>query len=56
MVSHDNGERWSAARPVATTREESDHPIPLSDGARAFLSWQTRQDGYRPCSSDQTAR
>lgn len=47
IVSHDDGERWSEPRLAATTREESDHPILLTDGDRAFLSWQTQKEGYR---------
>lgn len=47
VTSHDGGRRWSAPRAVATTNEDSDHPILVADGRRAFLSWQTRADGYR---------
>jgi hypothetical protein len=47
MVSHDNGATWSAAQVVATTSERSDHPLLVSDGHHPFLSWLTRQEGYR---------
>lgn len=47
MTSGDNGAHWSAPRAVATTSEESDHPILVGDKGRAYLSWQTRKDGYR---------
>jgi BNR/Asp-box repeat len=47
MVSHDNGTTWSAPQVVAATSERSDHPLLVSDGHGPFLSWLTRQDGYR---------
>ncbi len=47
MTSHDGGKRWAAPRAIATTAEDSDHPILVGDGHRAYLSWQTRKDGYR---------
>lgn len=47
MASHDNGENWSAPKAIATTTEDSDHPILVSDGPHSFLSWQTLKDGYR---------
>ncbi len=47
MVSRDDGAHWGEARRVAATREETDHPILVGDGRRAFLSWQAQKDGYR---------
>jgi hypothetical protein len=47
MVSHDNGATWSEPQLVASTSERSDHPLLASDGHRPFLSWLTRQEGYR---------
>jgi hypothetical protein len=47
MVSHDDGATWSTPQTIARTSEASDHPLLVSDGRRAFLSWQTRADGYR---------
>jgi hypothetical protein len=47
MTSHDGGKHWTEPRSFATTTEESDHPILVGDGRRAYLSWQTRKDGYR---------
>jgi len=47
MTSQDGGKRWTAPRSIATTAEDSDHPILVGDGRRAYLSWQTRKDGYR---------
>lgn len=47
MVSQDQGVHWSAPRSVATTSEDSDHPVLVADGRRAYLSWQARKEGYR---------
>lgn len=47
MTSHDDGAHWSTPRAIATTSEDSDHPILVGDGRRAYLSWQAREDGYR---------
>lgn len=47
MVSRDNGQHWGPAKAIATTSEDSDHPILLRRGRYAFLSWQTQNEGYR---------
>lgn len=47
MDSRDDGQHWGAARIIAETSEDSDHPILLRRGDDAFLSWQTRKEGYR---------
>src|SRR5579885_2107773 len=47
MDSRDDGQHWGAARIIAETSEDSDHPILLRRGDEAFLSWQTRKEGYR---------
>jgi hypothetical protein len=47
MMSNDSGRHWSSPHPVASTSEDSDHPILVADNERAFLSWQTRKSGYR---------
>jgi hypothetical protein len=47
MQSRDNGHTWSAPKIAARTDDASDHPLLVSDGARVFLSWQTRVEGYR---------
>jgi hypothetical protein len=47
MVSSDDGATWGPARTIATTDDESDHPLLVSDGRTVFLSWLTRHDGYR---------
>jgi hypothetical protein len=47
MASHDAGRTWSEPSVVAATADASDHPLLVADGARVFLSWMTRGDGYR---------
>jgi len=47
MVSHDNGRTWSAPKVAAKTTDSSDLPLLATDGRNAFLSWQTKADGYR---------
>jgi len=46
-ISRDAGRTWTAPRPVAQTGDASDHPLLVSDGRHAFLSWQTQNEGYR---------
>ena len=45
--SDDSGKSWSAARTLAETRDNSDRPILVGDGKRAFLSWVTGAEGWR---------
>lgn len=47
MRSVDDGASWGAAETIAATGGGSDHPMLISDGAAVYLSWMTRQDGYR---------
>ncbi len=47
MTSHDGGLNWSTPHAVTQTTDTSDHPLLVSDGARVFLSWMSRADGYR---------
>jgi hypothetical protein len=47
MVSHDDGRTWSSPVVVAETSNASDHPLLVSNGGRAFLSWQTQTEGFR---------
>ena len=32
---------------VAETSDRSDHPLPVTDGQRTYLSWMAKADGYR---------
>jgi hypothetical protein len=47
MKSANGGRTWSEPKVAADTADESDHPILVSYGPHAFLSWQTRAEGYR---------
>ncbi|SMG00000.1 Operon 2450 Gene 2 signal peptide protein Nitrosomon as europaea ATCC 19718 gi [Burkholderia singularis] len=45
--SDDGGAHWSEPRTLAQTAGASDNPQLLVDRERVFLSWRTRNDGYR---------
>lgn len=45
--SRDGGLHWEAPVAAAATTSASDHPILVSDGEQIYLSWLTRQEGYR---------
>jgi hypothetical protein len=47
MVSHDDGRSWSTPRIIARTEDASDHPLLVADKTHAYLSWQSKADGYR---------
>ena len=47
MTSRDDGESWSKPSAIAETSDASDHPLLVTDGRRAYLSWMTTADGYR---------
>jgi hypothetical protein len=47
MVSEDGGRSWGSPRKVAETSGAADNPFLISDGKQVYLSWNTRQDGYR---------
>lgn len=47
MTSQDDGASWSTSRGIASTTDNSDHPLLVSDGRRVYLSWMTKADGYR---------
>jgi hypothetical protein len=46
-VSHDGGRHWSEPRTVAETGDASDHPLLIARGTQVFLSWLTKNEGYR---------
>lgn len=46
-VSHDGGRHWSEPRTVAETADASDHPLLIARGPQVFLSWLTKNEGYR---------
>ena len=47
MVSDDGGRSWGAPRKTAETSGAADNPFLISSGRNIYLSWNTRQDGYR---------
>ncbi len=47
MRSRDGGRTWSKPQALARAAGASDHPLLISDGRRAYLSWNTLQAGYR---------
>jgi hypothetical protein len=47
MTSGDDGKTWSQPKVIAATTDASDHPLLVSHGREAFLSWMTKADGYR---------
>jgi hypothetical protein len=46
-VSRDDGLTWSAVKTMAVTADASDHPLLVNVKDKAYLSWLTRQEGYR---------
>ena len=47
QMSTDSGRSWSAPATVADTGDASDHPLLVAHGGRAYLSWLTKNEGYR---------
>ncbi|MBI5165144.1 MAG: exo-alpha-sialidase [Magnetospirillum sp.] len=47
IVSADGGLTWAPPRVLAATADASDYPLLVGDGARGYLSWLTRAEGYR---------
>lgn len=47
LFSPDRGQTWRDRQDVARTRGESDHALLVARGGRAFLSWFTKDEGYR---------
>jgi hypothetical protein len=47
MTSGDDGVSWTTPKAVSETSDASDHPLLVTDGRRAYLSWMTKADGYR---------
>lgn len=46
-ISHDGGATWTDPAVIAKTADDSDHPMLVSDGTSAYLSWRTKLEGYR---------
>lgn len=47
LFSRDGGVSWGSPAKLASTADNSDHPLLVSDGKRVYLSWNTLKDGYR---------
>ena len=47
QISTDSGRTWSAATTVADTADASDHPLLVGRDGRVYLSWLTKNEGYR---------
>ena len=47
QASNDAGKSWSSATTVAAGTHGADHPLLVSNGQEVFLSWFTKDAGYR---------
>lgn len=47
MHSDDGGKSWSAPEKLAATSDTSDWPMLIGENDRTYLSWNTRNEGYR---------
>jgi len=47
MESADGGKSWSAPGKLAATSDISDWPMLIGENNRAYLSWNTKNEGYR---------
>ena len=47
MHSSDGGKSWSAPGKLATTSDVSDSPLLIGENNRVYLSWNTKNEGYR---------
>lgn len=47
MHSTDGGLSWSAPRRLAESRGAADYPLPLTDGTRALVVWNSASEGVR---------
>lgn len=47
QVSRDGGKSFDAPRVIASTLDASDHPLLVARKSAVYLSWLTRNEGYR---------
>lgn len=47
MVSSDDGGHWAPAKIIGRSNSETDFPFLVSDGKKIYLSWNSRNEGYR---------
>lgn len=45
--SGDGGKSWSAPEKLAATSDASDRPLLIGENNRVYLSWSTKNEGYR---------
>ena len=58
MQSQNRGEDWSSARIIASSKDVADYPFLVSDGQAIFVSWNSKDHGYRllPLASSNAGR
>lgn len=56
MTSADGGKSWSAPMKLAITSDASDWPMLISDDSGVYLSWNTKNEGFRLIEIDGGAR
>ena len=47
MASRDRGDTWTSPTVGATTAGAADYPLLLADRGRAWLAWNTADEGFR---------
>jgi hypothetical protein len=47
MYSTDGGASWSAPQRLAESSGAADYPLPLTDGERALVVWNSAAEGLR---------
>ena len=47
IASADGGKSWAAPRKIAVTFGASDYPLLIEGSGKAYLSWNTAEEGYR---------
>jgi predicted neuraminidase len=47
MQSNDGGQTWQPAKSIAESTAEVDYPFLLSNNEGVFVSWNSKNEGYR---------
>lgn len=47
MQSNDRGRTWQPAKTIAESAAEVDYPFLLSNNEHIFVSWNSKNEGYR---------
>jgi len=45
--SDDGGTEWTATQTIASTADQADYPMLISDGETPYLSWHTKAEGFQ---------